>query len=388
MQRTFLTILTALTIATALLSGCTAPTTGELTPTSVPQESTSTAAHTAVSTTQPAETGPITVTDALGRQVELPALPQRIVVPGKAAWMIGHALYMFPDVSGRVVALEQRGKSVSTFLPLLDPTFLDKPHLEQGAAPEQIAGLRPDAILLKSYLANQLGTPLEKLGLPVIAVDLETPSTFFRDIATMGQLLGNQERAQEITDYYQAKLDYIAAGLEGLKDSDRPTVLMLQYKPQGEDIALQIPSISYMQTIQVETSGGNPIWAEAAEAGGWTTVNFEQIAAWDADIIFVIAFRADAGQVVTHLKSDPMWQALQAVQNEEIYAFPEDLYGWDLPDPRWILGTLWVAGKTHPDRFSDLNMQDEIYEFFGAMYGMDNTAVDQNIMPALTGDVP
>jgi len=391
-RRALVILITLVTLATFVLGGCSATATVE--PTQVPTEEptaepTEPPAPTEAEPAAGADAGtPIVVTDALGREIEFAAPPQRIVVPGKGTWMIGHALYMFPDAAERVIALEQRGPNVSSFLPLLDPTFNDKPHLEQDAAPEQIAPLRPDAILLKSYLAEKLGAPLESLGFPVVLIDLESPDQFLSDIATVGQLLGDEARAQEIIEFYQGKLDHIAAGLEGLEDDEKPNVLVINYNAGGGEIAFAIPSVSYLQTIQTETAGGNAIWTDAAEGGGWTTVNFEQIAAWDADKVFVIAFKSDAGAVVERLKADPKWQALRAVQDGELYGFPSDLYGWDLPDPRWILGTMWMAEKMHPDRFEDLDIKAEIYEFFDAMYGMDQAAVDAYIMPELKGSIP
>ena len=145
----------------------------------------------------------VQVTDALGREIMLPSLPERIVVPGKGTWMPGHVFYMFPEASERVLAMEERKGSVSDFLPLIDPAFSMKPHLEYGASAEQIVPLKPDAIVMKSYMAETLGEPLELLEFPVIYVELETPDQFFHDLATIGQLLGNEERVAEIEEYYK-----------------------------------------------------------------------------------------------------------------------------------------------------------------------------------------
>ncbi|HEY45120.1 MAG TPA: ABC transporter substrate-binding protein [Anaerolineae bacterium] len=330
------------------------------------------------------EEGMIQVTDAMGRVIMLPHLPQRIVVPGKGTWMPGHVLYMFPEASERVLAMEERKGSASDFLPLIDPSFNDKPHVEYGASAEQIVPLNPDAIVMKSYMAETLGEPLELLGFPVIYVELETPDQFFRDLATLGQLLGNEARAQEIEAYYQTRIDRVEQGVSG---AERPRVLVIQHNSSGEEVAFEIPPAAWMQTIQVEMAGGTPVWREASQGGGWTVVNLEQIAAWDPDIIFVIAFRADPGELVEELKADPKWQALQAVQNEKLYGFPLDIYGWDLPDPRWILGLTWVATKIHPNRFADIDMMQEVYDFYGQMYGMDRAAVEEHILPVLKGDL-
>ncbi len=388
MTKRHLTLLLAgLLIAGLLLGACAPKSTPE--PTKPPTEP-SAVPPTGAPPPEPAptESQAFTLVDALGREVQFDVPPVRIVLSGKGAWMPGNALYLFPEAVDRVLAIEERRGSESTFLPLLDPGFDDKPHLEQDSAAEQIAPLQPDAIVLKSYMAENLGEPLEKLGFPVVYVDLETPDQFFRDINTLGQLFGNPSRAEEITRFYQERLQKISAALEGLEEADKPDTLVLQYLTTGEESAFKVPPASWMQTLQVITAGGNPIWTETAETGGWTVVNIEQIAAWDADKIFLIAFRADPDALVEELKADPMWQAMRAVQEGELYAFPADLYGWDLADPRWIMGMTWAATVLHPDRFADVDLTQEIYAFYGQMYGMDEAAVDAFILPALMGSFP
>jgi iron complex transport system substrate-binding protein len=116
-------------------------------------------------------------------------------------------------------------------------------------------------------------------------------------------------------------------------------------------------------------------------------VNLEQIAAWDPDQIYVVSYKADPSQVVEKLKADPQWQELKAVKAGQIYGFASDVFSWDQPDPRWILGLTWLAGKVHPDRFADLNMRDEASHFFEQMYGLDSATIEEKIVPALKGDV-
>jgi len=331
--------------------------------------------------------GGVTVTDATGQAIEFAELPQNIVVPGKGSWMVGHPLYRFPEASERVLAMEVRKGNVSDFLVALIPGFDERPHLEHDAAPEQIAPLKPDAIVMKSYMAEKLGAPLEELGFPVVYVQLETPDQFFSDVTTIGQMFGNDERAEEVVAFYQSKMDRIQQGLEGLDEAEKPRVLVIQYNAPGEEMAFEVPPVSWMQTLEVQLAGGAPVWTEAAGGGGWEVVNFEQIAAWAPDKIFLIVFRADPDPVMEKLKADPAWQGLQAVQDGELYAFPADFYGWDVPDPRWVLGMTWAATKIHPDRFADVDIMEEVYDFYGQMYGMDQAAVDEIIVPQLKGDI-
>ncbi len=332
--------------------------------------------------------GIIAVVDALGRTVQLVKPPQRIVVAGKSSLTIIDTLYLFPQAAERLAGLVVGRQKPGDFLGFVDPAFETKSVLEIEAGPEQIAPLRPDVVILRSFMAETLGEPLEQLDIPVVYVDLETPEQYFRDIITLGQLLGDEGRVEEVRSFYQARLDRVSDGLRGLTDDAKPRVLVVQYTNQGGEVALNIPSTAWLQTAEIELAGGSPVWAEASQGGGWTVVNFEQIAAWDPDQIYLISYQSDPAQVIQELAADPRWQALRAVQGGQFYGFAADIFSWDQPDPRWILGVTWLASKIHPDRFADVEMMGEISAFFTEMYGLDQAAIEAHILPNLKGSVP
>jgi iron complex transport system substrate-binding protein len=360
-------------LAGLLLSACGGTATG------TPAES-SPPAH-----TQPAAT--ITVVDALDRSVPFDQLPSRIVVAGKSSLTLIDTLFLFPEASDRIVGLVVGRQDPGDFLAHVDPAFARKAVLEVEAGPEQIAPLQPDVVVLRSFMAETLGRSLEQVGIPVIYLDLETPQQYSRDLITLGQLFGNETRAGEIHAYYQSRLDAVEKGLQGLTAEKKPRVLILQYSTQGGEVAVSVPSAAWIQTMEAEIAGAHPVWTEAAQGGGWTVVNFEQIAAWDPDKVFVIHYAGNASEIAARLRADPRWQALRAVQQGEIYGFAAEFYSWDQPDPRWILGVTWLAGKVHPDRFSGLDMLEEVSRFFGQMYGMEDASIREHIIPRLTGDV-
>jgi iron complex transport system substrate-binding protein len=137
----------------------------------------------------------------------------------------------------------------------------------------------------------------------------------------------------------------------------------------------------------VELAGGEPVWKEAAEPGGWTVVNFEQIAAWDPELILIVNYFDDPSKAAAELRQDPKWQALSAVQEDHIFAFPGDFLSWDQPDPRWILGLQWLATKIHPQAFGSLDLLDEIKTFYSEMYGLDSETIEEEVLPLITGDI-
>jgi iron complex transport system substrate-binding protein len=337
--------------------------------------------------TQAVQSGGISVTDALGRTVQFATVPQRIVVAGKSTLTIIDAMYLFPQAGERIIALTIGKQPIGDFLRLVDPAFDQKTVLGMDAGPEQIAPLKPDVVVLRSMMAENLGNALEQLNIPVVYVDLETTDQYFRDVTTLGQLLDNSKRAGDIVSYYQSRLDRMVQALEQLPDAEKPAVLLAQYSNQGGEAALNVPPVAWLQTSEVDIAGGIPAWKDAAQSGGWTVVNFEQIAAWNPDQIFIIFYGGNSATVVDQLKTDAQWQGLAAVQGGQIYGFPGDFFSWDQPDPRWIMGVSWLAGKMHPDQFPEPNMQQQVIDFFGQMYGLDQATVEQQILPHLTGDV-
>ncbi len=323
--------------------------------------------------------------DAAGRTVRLERLPQRIVVVGRGVYMPVHLLYMFPQARQRLVGMEAKPDTAADFIPLVDPGYADKVEL-QSPGPEQIAALRPDLVLVKGTTADALSASLAQLKIPVFYLGMETPDLFFQDVANLGVLLGDEARAQEITTFYRQRLTTVR---DGLAETARPRVLLVMHLNRGGEVAVQVPAASWMQTIEVQLAGGDPVWLEAATAtDGWTVVNLEQIARWDPDKILVVVWnQPDPQAVVDSLKADLLWSALRAVQADELYAFPGDLYGWDMPDPRWILGVEWLAAHVHSQRFSNIDMKEEVYQYFGQLYGMDQATIDARVMPSVRLDV-
>jgi iron complex transport system substrate-binding protein len=139
----------------------------------------------------------------------------------------------------------------------------------------------------------------------------------------------------------------------------------------------------------VQTAGGNPVWLEAVQGSdGYTLVNFEQIARWNPDKIFIIVWHTlETEQVIRELKSDLQWSALKAVANGQLYAFPSDIFNWDTAEMRWILGMNWLATRIHPERFRDIDMKSELMAFFGQIFGMNKAAIEAVILPKVKMDV-
>jgi iron complex transport system substrate-binding protein len=218
---------------------------------------------------------------------------------------------------------------------------------------------------------------------------LENPELFFKDVMSIGFILNDQKRAKDIVAFYQSRLEVVRKGLAGIKETEKPRVLLLNYTDRGGGAAVQVPAKSWMQTIQVQMAGGNPVWLEAAQGSdGWTIVNFEQIARWDPDMIFVVVgYSLDPEKVMRDIKADSHWRALKAVAKNEIHIFPADAFEWDQAEMRWILGINWLATRIHPNRFKGIDIRTEVMTFFSQLYWMKKSEIESGILPKVKLDV-
>ncbi|MDO9088311.1 MAG: ABC transporter substrate-binding protein [Anaerolineaceae bacterium] len=346
---------------------------GETTPNSAP-----------TITDEPSSDVGLEFTDATGKLVSLPDFPQRIIVAGRATPYVLDTLYLFPDATKKLVALEVRGFDTQAFLELVDPTVQVKDMLDRDAGPEQIAPYQPDLVIVKNISLGQLGSALEEISIPVMGLNLETPAFFYEDIRALGSVLDSAERAEEIVAYYQKIETEISELLADLTQAQRPSVLVLQYSEDGGEISFKVPPASYLQTTMVQNAGGNPVWLDAdGGTNSWIQVGLEQIAVWNPDIIFVVNYAGDSVETVQELVGSPTWQGLKAVENQQVFGFPADYASWDLIDPRWILGQQWLATIIQPELATGINLETQVISFYQTLYGLSEAQINEFVFPRL-----
>jgi iron complex transport system substrate-binding protein len=323
----------------------------------------------------PVTAGAYRVTDALGRTITFQNVPERIVLAGRAVVMTVNAVYLFPEARERIVGIGSTDQGLGDFYPFLDPRAGQKERFDNSAGPEQLAAIRPDLVILKSFMKAKLGDALESIGIPVLYVDLESPGAFASDIRMLGDLFQDPARAAFVNRYYEARVDAVRKRTSG---APKRSALVVQHSERDGAAAFSVPPVGWIQTLMVETGGGEPVWKTAGIGAGWNKVSFEQVAAWQPQVVLVISYQEPAAQVVEGLRTSGNWKARLA-------PFPADFYSWDQPDTRWILGLEWVARTLHPELFADLDLKKEVSSFYRELYGMDQAVIDAEILPRLEG---
>ena len=379
MNKKLLSIFVSLIVVGGMLAGCAQPA-----PTAAP---TAAPVATEAPTVEPtAIPTPIVITDALGRTIEFAELPQRVVIAGKAGFMVSDAVYLFPEASERVVAYVKGSQTPNDFISMVFPLATGITALDTSAAVEQIAPLNPDVVLMKSYLQKSLGDSVEQLGIKVVYLDLESADAIVKDIRILGAVFGNPEKAESVVSLINESEKKVTDVTATLTEEQKPTVLMLQYSDKGGEIAFKVPPLDWLQTNLVVLAGGTPVWKDVP-TDGWTIITFEQIATWNPQVILLVDYKGNAVDVVKNLKTDSKWALMDAVKNDKIFAFPLDFQSWDQPDTRWPLGLTWVAMKLHPDLFTSVDFNQEIVNFYKNFYGLDDSVINGTILPLVKGDL-
>lgn len=327
------------------------------------------------------------VSDALGRTVTFTGPPERIVIAGRALLMVADAVYLFPEAPEKVAAIEKITQGARNFIPVVDPWYREKTVLPLGVGAEGIAAVRPDLVLLKSYMRNKLGKPLENLGVRVVYLNFESPAEYLREIAMLGKIMGNTARSSEIQRFYRKRLELVDTEVARISQARRPTVLFLSYTRKGGAVSFNVPPRSWLQTALIERAGGKPVWTTAAGQQGWQKVGFEQIAVWDPEYIFVTSYFSNVDEVTQHLEQDRLWTSLRAVRENKLLGFPADFFSWDQPDTRWVLGFLWMTKQFHPEMFKTLSIPTQARLFYREMYGLNREQYRKEILPLLRGDL-
>jgi iron complex transport system substrate-binding protein len=327
----------------------------------------------------------ITITDAVGRTISFSSLPERIVIGGNGALMIADALLAFPEGRQRLVAYTKTDQGKGSFTEILLPDS-NAELIEDRTSVEVIAAYNPDVVLLKSYMSD-LGNTLGEVGIPVVYLDLETYEQYQLDMRNLGQLLGNETRAEELLVYYANIVSDIEEKVADIPENEKPTVLFAYYDSKDGAVALKVPPLNWAQTTILQRAGGIPVWKEMELDQKWTVISFEQIAAWNPDYIFLTAYFENVDDVKMALIEDPQWKELGAVQNQQLIAYPMAFYSWDQPHTRWGIIQEWAAYQLHPEIFSQFDFTEEAIDFYQLFYGWNSEKYMDIIQPILQGDI-
>ena len=226
---------------------------------------------------------------------------------------------------------------------------------------EALIAQEPD-IALVGIKSDKGNAQIVDIGIPiyVMLIGWAAIDTLKQEFLNVGQILGNEQKAQELVDYWDEKLNALNSHVAKVPQAERKKVYYLS----AADITKA--SNGDWGRTWIEQIGAEFAVPEA-DLNGDVTV--EQVMKWNPDVIVV-----QGGNDLNELYSNAQIQDLKAIKNKQIFSCPIGGFWWDRPSPEATLGFQWLAKMVYPDYMEDVDIEQETKYFFKQFYGHDLSA--------------
>lgn len=332
----------------------------------------------------------IKVTDIVGRRVEVKAPVESVLLGEGRQFYVVAALEKedpFKRVAGwpddlRTTDLDSYNRYMEKFPKMAELPIFGSPNQGQFSVEKAIA-LKPDVVILSldGYGPSKetLVPQLESAGIPTVVVDFRqypfentVPSTLL-----IGKLLGQEERAQELVDFYVKHINTVYTTLEKIEKAKKEKPLAFIYRAAGSGDCCGTFGRGNMGLF-VERAGGRNLGSETIP--GWSgTVNPEKVLAADPDLLIVtgsnwthlpsmkdyVTFGYDAvpevsrAQLKARVEKTPGWTNLKAYKDGQVYGIWHQFYN----SPYSFIAFLQFAKWLYPEDFQQMNPEAIYREF-------------------------
>lgn len=315
------------------------------------------------------------VTDQLGRKVTIPDRVDRVVV-------LQHQtlnLLVQLDATSKMVGIlgnwkQQLGDGYARLVPQLNriPALGDLTRVDL----EKLVALDPQVVFVTNYAPQEMIDQIQDLGIAVVAISLRSDT---RQAAQLNPQLHNEEQA-----YNDGLIQGIRLIGDVVNRQPQAEKLIAATFSQRQQVAERLQTVTQAQRIRVYMANpdlttygsgkytglmmahAGALNVAAATVKGYKQVSMEQILAWNPQVIFV---QDRYPQVINEINQQPVWQTVDAVKNHRVYLMPEYAKAWGHPMPEAMaLGELWMAKKLYPQKFDDINMQQQADSWYQRFY--------------------
>jgi iron complex transport system substrate-binding protein len=250
---------------------------------------------------------PKTATDPLGELVALRAAPRRIVSLSLNADEILLDLVPPDRIAALTIYVDDPATSAASTLAARVPGRV-------SGEPESLLALAPDLVIASAYTRPETLALVEGAGVPIIGSGAHaTLDDMLRAITTLGDAVGEPERARALVDDARARIDAVRATRRG----PRPRVLLWD--------GGYTYGAGTMEDDLVRVAGGDNV---AASIQGAAALTEEAALALAPDVVLVpIPRGAVEPRAPALVGDDPIWRAVPAVQRGAVHGVPRAWLG-------------------------------------------------------------
>jgi len=324
--------------------------------------------------------GERTVTDALGREVVVPATVDHVICSGPGCLR----LLAYLEATDLVVAVDdieaRRERFAARPYALAHPELRALPVFGEFRGhdnPELILALdpRPD-VIFKTFpgLGHDPVQLQERTGIPVVVLDygdlLARRPALDGALRLLGEVCDRRERAEAVIGFLDRTVADLARRTADLPPDARPSVYLggVAYRgPHG--LTSTEPLYPPFVLVGARNLAHDPDRGEADLHHA--DVAREMIVAWDPDVLFLdlATLQLGRGQGGLHeLRADPAYRTLSAVRAGRVYGLLP--YNWYTRNFGSVLANAYCVGKVlHPDRFADVDPARQADAIYGFLVG-------------------
>lgn len=332
-------------------------------------------------TVLPAAAEKVTVTDIIGRKVEVEAPVKRIIL-GEGRQMYFVAALDRDAPFGRVVGWrDDLGKadpdSYQAYLARYPqiaklPTF---GGMKEGSFDiEQAISLKPDVLFLniEAKVASDEAKLVEKLasvGIPVVYVDFrEKPFEHTEpSMRLIGKLFGKERIAEDFIKFRSEQIALVTDRLAKAPELKKPLVMLERAGGYSDDCCMSFGDENFGRMVAI--AGGRNL-ATPLIPGTFGTVNPEQIVAADPEVVIVTGGNwnayvpggnwvglgegtdlVEAKRKLAKLAQRPAFSQTRAVKAGRVHAIWHQFYN----SPYQFVAIQQIAKWQHPELFRDLD---------------------------------
>lgn len=287
-----------------------------------------------------------TVTDSIGRKVELPYPVNKAVVANAYNAELINAVGALDRVIGVDYNIYQdqtgfKGK-------FNKDQVIGKGQRELNY--EKIVELNPEVLILTGNgSVSEAEEKLKPFGIKVLVCDAYYTDEFKDNCELLGKVFAKEKEAKECSDYFMSKLDYIK---KQLKDVPKKRVYF-EYRRVGNTT---IPG-NYFYNM-VEYSGADNVFKDSQNV----EVDSEAVIRRNPQYIVKVSnvnvySTYEPPTVEEHqaikdeLKNRPSWDTIDAVKNDNIFLMSHYVHG----GASKIVGAIYLAKYLYPEQLPDLH---------------------------------
>ncbi|MDR3149138.1 MAG: ABC transporter substrate-binding protein [Oscillospiraceae bacterium] len=371
----------AAALTAAMFAGCSAPAANNepgVTPTETVNEAPS------EPTATPAEPTTRTIIDHDGDEIVIPAKIERVAVSG--IWPLSAFITMYLGSADKIIAIAPAPMAAAQngVIGKVFPNYLNAATdwiQNDEINVEEMMKLKPDVVFCSAGGTDK--AVIQAAGIPAIAVsatkwDYDCIVTFDKWVEILEQVFPGEAHVDGVSEYSKRVYDEVQAVVKDIPDEERPRAMFLF---QYTDSVMITSGKYFFGQYWISAGGGVNVAEGMSEKGSNAVINMEQVYEWNPEVIYITNFTpAQPDDLYNNAIGGDDWSKVEAVKNNRVYKMPLGAYRSYTPGIDTPLTLKWMAKTLYTELFADVDMTQEVKDYYSQYFGVTLTDDDVNAM--------